>query len=127
VALSERQRLFVEAYMGEAKGNATQAAVLAGYAESGAAEQGRRLLRNDDVREAIDSRAEGDPRVMGREELQRFWTSVARGEEEDAKMADRLKASEYLGKTKALFVTKHEHRGVAGVTLYLPDNGRNPK
>jgi hypothetical protein len=53
-ALSDRQKMFVNAYIGECLGNATQAAIAAGYSERGAAVQGFRLLRNSAVRAAID-------------------------------------------------------------------------
>jgi phage terminase small subunit len=42
--LTLKQRRFVEAYCGEAAGNATQAAKLAGYSSRTARSQGQRLL-----------------------------------------------------------------------------------
>lgn len=50
--LSAKQRKFVEAYLLEP--NATKAAVAAGYAEGSAGVQGYRLLKNDNVAQAIE-------------------------------------------------------------------------
>lgn len=52
--LNFRQRMFVLAYLGEANGNATEAARIAGYAEPNT--QGPRLLVNVGIRVAIDAK-----------------------------------------------------------------------
>lgn len=52
--LNERHRAFVLAYVGSARGNITQAAIIAGYSEKSAASQVSRLLRNSKIRSAID-------------------------------------------------------------------------
>ena len=95
--LTEKQRRFVEAYMGQAAGNATEAARLAGYKQ--AHSQGPRLLENVGVAAALAERQKNDPAVATREERQAFWTAVMRGEHGGASMSDRLRASELLGKT----------------------------
>lgn len=126
--LSEKQRRFVEAYMGEAAGNATKAAELAGYKGSYAtiAAVARDNLRRPAIRAAIDQRAEEDPAVMTRKERQRFWTAVARGEIGTRKIAgdaevvfpsemkDRLKATELLGKSQGDFLERIELTGKDG-------------
>lgn len=108
--LTERERRFVECYMGEAAGNATKAARLAGYANSTAEKQASRLLGKVGVRRAIDERTKSDPAVWTREQRQRFWTDVARGAGRFAKASvrDRLKASELLGRSQADFVERHQ-------------------
>ena len=50
--LTYRQRLFVDAYLGKAGGNATKAAISAGYSDPAVA--GHRLLRNAKIRAAVD-------------------------------------------------------------------------
>jgi len=95
--LTEKQRRFVEAYMslgGEA-GSIRPAAEKAGLDYDYA----RRLVTKRHIQDAMRERQEGDPAVATREERQRFWTSVLRGEVAGASMRDRLKASELLGKT----------------------------
>jgi phage terminase small subunit len=44
---------FVEAYLGEASGNATRAAIIAGYSAKTADRQGSRLLKSVEVQGAI--------------------------------------------------------------------------
>ena len=106
--LSERERQFVEHFM--ASGNATKAAAQAGYSKNTASQIGYRLLRKVQVQQAIAERTERDPAVWTREDRQRFWTEVARGQGRYAKAAlkDRLRASELLGKSQADFVDRHE-------------------
>lgn len=54
--MNPRRKLFVNAYLGEARGNATKAAIAAGYSEHTAKQQGSRLLTKTDVRAAIGLR-----------------------------------------------------------------------
>ena len=111
--LTDMQRKFVDAYMGEAKGNGTQSCRLAGYAgaDTVLATQACRMLRLPHIRRAIDARTECDPLVAGRLERLRFLTEIMRGEVTDEKLdkdgcrvevrastADRLKALEALSK-----------------------------
>jgi len=51
-----KQERFVQEYLGNAKGNATQAALNAGYSEKTAQEQSSRLLTNEAVQLAINER-----------------------------------------------------------------------
>ena len=55
--LTGKQRLFVEAYVGQARGNATEAARTAGYAgsEGTLAQVGYENLRKPEIRDAVDS------------------------------------------------------------------------
>lgn len=113
--LTELQRRFVEAYMGAAKGNATEAARIAGYKgdDKSLAATASRLLRNVKVLAAIDERVASDPLVLDREKLQKFWTRVVLGVEldrgEEPEMKDRLKASELLGRSQGAFIERVEH------------------
>ena len=54
--LSEKERRFVDAYLGSAAGNATKAARLAGYAARSAHVAAARLLKKDKVKAAIAAR-----------------------------------------------------------------------
>lgn len=118
--LTEKQRRFVEAYMGEAAGNATEAAERAGYEGDGVtlASVGYENLRKPQIRAAIDARIDNDALVMTRFDRQRLWTRIAQGKELDGDqppaMRDRLKASELLGRTQMDFVERVEHTGKDG-------------
>jgi len=115
--LTDKQQRFVDAYMG----NATQAAIDAGYSEKTAEVQGSRLLRNAKVLEAIKNRQmeRKTNTIASREEIQQFWTDVMTGlESED--MKDRLKASELLAKSEGYFLERHEVMGKDGAPLAIP-------
>lgn len=120
--LTEKQRRFVEAYMGKARGNATEAARLAGYKgnRETLASVGKENLRKPQIREAIGERVERDPLVMTREDAQRRLSAIAMGlgvvpvmvddipavhpdnPDEDlmhpARMSDQIKALELLAR-----------------------------
>lgn len=102
--LNARQQAFVEAYAG----NATAAALAAGYSEKTARSQGQRLLTKNDIKDAIKARETQRlaPTIATRQERQEFWTSVLRNEDEA--MKDRLKAAELLGKSEGDFLERVE-------------------
>jgi hypothetical protein len=106
--LTERQRKFVDAYMGEANGNGTKAARLAGYAgdDNTLAVAAYDLLRTPKIRSALDARLEGDPLIAGRLERTRFLTSVVRVEPCAPALKDRLAALEMLSKLAGEQVNK---------------------
>lgn len=51
----ERRQLFVEAYLSN-NGNATKAALAAGFSQKTAGQQGSRLLKNVEIRQLLDSK-----------------------------------------------------------------------
>lgn len=121
MALTEKQRRFVEAYMGQAAGNATEAARVAGFGNPKS--QGSRLLTFVDVKKAIEERQKADPLVASREERQRFLTAAMRGEH-GGELKDRIKATEVLGKAQGDFVERHEHSVVLSFAqLVEPEAG----
>lgn len=120
--LTERERRFVEAYMGEAAGNGTTAAIAAGYSRKGARQQASHLLTKANIRAAIDARASTDPAVLTREERQQWWSEVTR--DATHPIVARLKASELLGKSQADFIERHEHAGKDGGPIVVKFGGR---
>lgn len=120
--LTEKQRRFVEAYMGEACGNATEAARLAGYSgdDDTLSSTGYENLRKPQIQKAIDERTDDDPLVADRMDRQRFWSAVMY--DATASMSDRLKASTLLAKSQGDFVerTITEHRGEVTYKLDIP-------
>ena len=113
MALTTKMRAFVEAYCG----NATEAALEAGYSPKTAYSQGQRLLKNVEVKAAIAARQApaSSARIATREERQSFWTHVMRDPDED--MRNRLKAAELLGRSECDFVEKVELNGTLEATL----------
>jgi len=117
MAFTVKQRAFVEAYCG----NATEAAITAGYSKKTAASIGERLLRNVEIKEALKEREKErlSSLIATREERQRFWTSMMR--DEDRKEVDRLKASELLAKSEGDFLERREITGPNGAPIHPPE------
>lgn len=110
--MNQRQRAFCEAYL--LSGNATEAAIKAGYSPKSARSIGQRLLTFADIREYLAQRnaqiiAENTATL---EEIYSFWTVTMR--DQASKPADRLKASELLSKALTLEHTRSEERAAAG-------------
>jgi phage terminase small subunit len=99
MALTAKQRAFVEAYAG----NATEAAIAAGYSPRWAGSNADKLLKNTKIQQAIKEREPQRlaPLIWSREQRQKFWSQVANDPEQD--MRDRLRASELLGKSECDF------------------------
>lgn len=102
MGLTTKQKRFIQCY----DGNATRAAIEAGYSERWAASNIDKLLKNTEIQAAIQNREKErtDSMIADRQERQRFWTSVLRDPEEP--MRDWLKASELLGRSEADFMEK---------------------
>jgi phage terminase small subunit len=117
--VNDQQRAFVREYVKDF--NATQAALRAGYSAKNARQQGSRLLSNADIQRELENfnreaRTDG---VLTLQELQEWWSSTVRGEEPDARFADRQKASELLAKSMGAFLDRTEHSG--GLTIEFLD------
>ena len=139
--LSERERAFCEHYVGDAAGNGTKAARLAGYAGDATtlSVAAYRLLRKDRVRKVLSAFQELDERVAGRVERLQFLTRVVRGEETEKRperdsegnvsmvdcppaLRDRLAAQEALSKLAGEQISKvaqvdSQGNDVKGMTL----------
>lgn len=106
--LTEKQRRFVDAYMGEALGNAMVAARLAGYkgSDNSLASVGYNNLRKPVILARIEELREEQPLSLGRIELQDLWSRLATDVGEETK--DRLRATELLARSQAMFIEKRE-------------------
>ena len=115
-----RQKKFCDEYI--ICGNATEAAIKAGYSPKTAKSIGQRLLTYVTVRSYIDQRLEeiNSEKIADAEEVLRYLTSVMRGEHteeipilcgdgvqelttKEVGAKERLKAAEMLGKVTGLF------------------------
>ena len=108
--MTAKQKRFVAAY----DGNATEAALAAGYSKKTAYAQGHRLLKKAEIAEAIQKREQkrSFQTIMNREERQRFWSEMALNP--NAEDRDRLRASELLGKSEGDFIDRLEQSGPGG-------------
>lgn len=132
--MNDRQKAFCEHFA--ACGNAAEAARRAGYSDRTARSIGQRLLTYVDIISYVEELRDTDTaaRIATADEVREFWTSVFL--DENAKMADRLRASELLAKSGGLFLHFRpddgggdrlmlgEHDG-EDVVIVLPDNGRD--
>lgn len=111
--MTEKQKAFCDYYI--ETGNATEAAIKAGYSKKTAKVIGSENLTKPYLKQYIDERLAKieDERIAKGEEVLQYLTKVMRGEEKDqfgldASLQDRTKAAELLGKRYRLFVDKVE-------------------
>ena len=99
--MNQRRRAFCEAYL--VSGNATNAAVKAGYSTRTARSIGQRLLTYVDIQEYLELRNQeiSDANTAKMEEVRQFWTAIMR--DQSMKPVDRLKSSELLAKAYGAF------------------------
>jgi phage terminase small subunit len=98
--VTPKERAFVNAYCGKAKGNGTKAAELAGYAKSGAHVTASRLLRNPKVAKAVAERQQRAEKasIATSDELDEILTNIARRAKFSPK--DRIRAISEINKTR---------------------------
>lgn len=121
--LTAKQRRFVQEYLIDL--NATQAAIRAGYSKKTAYSIGPENLEKPEIRKAIEEKLKEieDHKTADAKEIREFWTRVMRGEEKDTvlrydneghqveteidvSIKDRIRASELMGKSFAMFTDK---------------------
>jgi len=122
--ITKKHRLFIEAF----EGNIVEAMRVSGFegADNYLEIQGKKLLADPDIREAIDTRskylASTQNIIASRVERQAFWTDIMRNKDDNIRpevndkgvtktpdnipMAMRLKASELLGKSETDFIER---------------------
>lgn len=105
--LTEKQRRFVEAFMGEAKGNLTKAARIAGYKGNNKTlcAVGLENLDKPGIHKAIERRRLSDPLVLTREEILQFWTEKVKTSKDENIQA---RCSENLAKAYAMFIDRQQ-------------------
>lgn len=123
--LTLKQQRFADEYI--ISGNATQAAMLAGYSKKTARSIGQENLTKPDIKKYIDERLEEleSSKIAKQEEVLRYLTSLMRGEETEQTLRglgegeqiiddievsakDRIKAAELLGKRYGMWTEKIE-------------------
>ena len=132
--LTPKQELFVDAYVGKAKGNATEAARIAGYKGSKHTLQsvGAENLSKPVISQAVQKRLATAKKTCSADEVLAELTTVALAPWKDfcqvemdggqvvgatLLLKDKLKALELLGKFHKLFTEKHVHEDAEGKPL----------
>jgi phage terminase small subunit len=123
--LTLKQRKFADEYI--ITGNATDAALKAGYSKKTAYSIGNENLKKPEIKKYIDARLEEiqSQKVADQREILEFLTSIVRGEQTeetlrgvgegaqtiddiDVSAKDRIKAAELLGKRYAMWTDKQQ-------------------
>lgn len=132
--LTPRQQKFCDEYL--ISGNATDAAIKAGYSRKTAKSIGQRLLTFVDLKQYIETELEKlhSAKIADAEEVMKYLTSVMRGEHTeqvlklvgegvqtvtdiDVSAKERLKAAELIGKRYGLFTEKVGLEGAVPVII----------
>jgi hypothetical protein len=110
-AMTERERRFVEAFMGQCGGNGTQAAIAAGYGRAGAKVRASRLLTKRNVQSAIAAQVERREQaaIATADERDRILSSIAR--DDSAESRDRIRAISELNKCTGRHSVQLLHKG----------------
>lgn len=124
--LSERERRFVDAFMGPAKGNASKAATLAGYSAKASRQISSRLLTKANIQGAIAARAQKREAktIADATERDTILSTIAR--QPDTDVHARIGAIKELNKCSGRHSIKH----VLDVTEKVSDiiaNSRAPR
>lgn len=126
--LTLKQKKFADEYI--ICGNATEAAIKAGYSKKYTNTNANKLLQNTTVKKYIDERLEeiDNKKIMDQKEVLELLTRIARGEEVEeilaldgtggqepteieVSMKDRIKAAELLGKRYGMWTDKVDMTG----------------
>lgn len=141
--LTEKQRRFADEYI--RLGNATEAALNAGYSKKTARAIGSENLTKPDIKAYIDQRLDELKKesIAEQDEILQFLTSVVRGkargtslvglgmgeqavEQVPPTLAERTRAAELLGKRHGLWTEKHDVN-VTGAVQFIDDIGMDDK
>lgn len=117
--MSPQQEAFCRAYAGEAQGNATEAAKLAGYAVDSAGVAGHRLLKLAKIQTRISALREEVQRTPGALTLEEWHILVADLARNAPKDADRAKGLDMAGRAFGVYSEKREHTGPGGLPIAM--------
>lgn len=132
--LTQKQQRFVDEYI--ISGNATQAAIKAGYSDKYANTNANKLLQNTTIKSAIEKRnAEiKSEKTADMTEVMEYLTSVMRGEQTESvatakgvfegvevSAKDRIKAAELIGKRNGAWTDKKVITGDVQIDVGVGD------
>lgn len=136
--LTLKQQRFADEYI--ISGNATEAAVKAGYSKKTARSIGQENLTKPDIKKYIDERLERLKKesIAEQDEVLQYLSSIMRGEQKektligegmgeqriddiDVSAKDRIKAAELLGKRYGMWTDKQEVTGNVGLVQIIDD------
>ena len=133
VKLTLKQKRFCDEFI--ISGNATQAAVKAGYSKKTAGAMATENLKKPIIRAYLDERLADikSEKTADMEEVMEYLTSVMRGEESavttrgvvvhdvEVSAKDRIKAAELIGRRNGAWTDKKEVTGVMDINVGVGD------
>jgi len=110
-SLTERERRFIDAFLGTCSGNGTRAARAAGYGAAGARVRACRLLTKANVGAAIAARVDRREHaaIADADERDRLLTAIAR--DPRGQVRDRIRAIQELNRCSGRHSIHLHHRG----------------
>lgn len=132
--LTIKRQKFADEYI--KTGNATKAAIKAGYSTKYAGTNADKLLKNTKVRDYIDKQLQEihNSKIADAKEIQEYFTAVLRGKMTESVVTpkgqvieipvntrDKNKAAELLGKTKSMFTDKKQIDGDLDINIDIGD------
>ena len=114
--MTPKQQKFCDEYL--ISGNATQAAIKAGYSSKTAKSIGQRLLTYVDLKQYIESELDKlhSVKIADAQEVLEYLTAVMRGEK-TVNVALQLKAAELIGKRYGIFSERINVDGIIPVVI----------
>ena len=123
--INAQQKAFVDAYIGPARFNATEAAIIAGYSKRSAYELGSRALKIPHVAKYLEGRL--SEMALSAGEVLAELADIAKADwrefleirhdkdgvpiDASLRLGDKIRALELIGKHHKLFTEKTEHSG----------------
>lgn len=109
--LTEKQRRFVEAFLGKAQGNGTQAAMLAGVSRGSAAPMAWKWLRKVQVQKALVARVARKEALGALTAAEREQGMAGVWRDETLHLRDRLRAMDMLNRCAGAYSMTHILKG----------------
>jgi phage terminase small subunit len=124
--LTAKQRLFVQAFLGPAMGNATKAALMAGVPKTSASTMGYKWLRKGQVQRALVQRQEREERreILSADERDRILSTMADDQQRDDVV--RQRAIDLLNKCEGRYSITHVLKGRTTVEHVIALSRRLP-
>ena len=101
-----RHRLFIEEYVADARGNGADAARRAGYSKASANKQAARLLKDPDIKAAIDERLK--QLTMSADEATKHITDIARTRMQDYMVVKKVLKTRMVRKPLKVLIAQLE-------------------
>jgi hypothetical protein len=125
--LTEKQRRFVEAFLGPAQGNGTKAAGMAGVPRKSCATMAWRWLRKVEVQRALVARVERKEAVGAVTAAEREQAMADLFRDKTIDLKDRLRVLDMLNRCAGAYSMTHILKGRVGISRVIALSRRTKK